>query len=283
MAEWTRGIGEDNLECSESLWNKEEEKVVKEIKKKLKSLPVVYGFHSLDNTYIAGELYTANNKTSKYINMYVVGWHPLCVCGLSYFKDFSIMSFLDIDNIHISKSKTQNPHNVLITKKNIPFTIQPLITKETVKIHNILWKWLVEADRSDLKKIVELQKYIPSECKNVTKVLYRGLQDLSPKALNKLSIDSPIELRNLEYSSWTYSLKTALFFKSKWRTKKNGIVIKYKPAKDDVLIDINQFEKIVFGSEKMITYGELQEVILKESPKMLKIYPDQVVVNKKKT
>jgi hypothetical protein len=97
--------------------------------------------------------------------------------------------------------------------------------------------------------------------------------------MNKLNKGQNITLRNNIYESWTHNLEVAKDFalgKGPSKEKGIGIVITYIP-KNEVLIDINKFEKDIFGSLKYFSIKNFGEVLLKVSKNMLILTPKQVV------
>lgn len=92
--------------------------------------------------------------------------------------------------------------------------------------------------------------------------------NISPKAREKLKEGKTIKLQNRKFSSWSESMDEAYSY------LKSGIVIKYSPKIEDIVINIGLFEKLLFQE---YDHGYFPEIILKNSQETLIIYPDQIV------
>lgn len=222
-----------------------------------------YGYADKIENYNGKTWVLENSKFKKY-KQYSTTLHFELV-AVSYYKNYTIVREYTIDEIFSVFSFTLYLYRDVKLKlwKKLPY-----LNSETFRIHELILKW---GDKSDnfIGRKLELSG-IPHACKTVKKVLYRGLQNLSLPAFNKIIKGKPITLENRPYSSWTYSLKKAKNFSG------NGIVFSFFP-KNEVIIDVNSFEKIVFGYTNHYKRYDEYEVICKNSPKMLIVHPDQIV------
>jgi hypothetical protein len=143
------------------------------------------------------------------------------------------------------------------------------ITDNDIKIMQLLYEWGAEASDEIGKKLEALK--IPSIYKTIPKQLYRGLS-LSSVAHYKIHHNKSIKLENREFSSWSTEVESAQKF-----ARVRPVLIKHFPTKSEVLININLFCKKVFGNEELFPHYLENEVILKNSPDMLIVHPDQVI------
>jgi len=138
------------------------------------------------------------------------------------------------------------------------------LNENTLLIHELVSKWAKHPRMETAKKIEK--SLVPVQCKKVDYPLYRGL-NLSLPALQKLANGLKAQLKKTSYSSWSNDITLAAAF-----VEEDGVVLKYFP-RDEVVIDINAFEKLVFDTLEYYPRLNEKEYILKNNSNILEVNP----------
>lgn len=190
------------------------------------------------------------------------GYLPTKSYGVFIYKNFTVLQ-----NIYFESSTPDYEYYAVKDAKVIFKKKLDKFTKNDLKLQGLLFKWgdkCSDKIGEQIEKLGILDKY--KKVSNI--VLYRGLK-LSLPAMKNLSENKPVHLDNRKYSSWSTSIEA---------TKRFGpVTIKYSPSKEDILININLFSDTVFGNVEIYFHHIENEIILKNSPEMLIVHPDQVV------
>lgn len=183
------------------------------------------------------------------------------IVGLAEYKNYLIVKAInpkhneDIIYIIFTKDK-------FYIKEKFPF-----ITEETLYIHGLLLDWSNgEETTKSAHKILKLNL---NEYRKCPKIIYRGLI-LRDIAIERLRNNKSVKLSSkYKFSSWSMDKKYAAVFS-------NGIIMKYSP-KDEVVINVELFEKKVFKTLDYWPYPFQEEIILLNSPSILVLKPDQII------
>jgi len=188
---------------------------------------------------------------------------PTKTYGKFIHKNFTILKEIYFESKKPSYSYCAVKDTEVVFKKKLP------ITNREIKIEGLLFQW---GDKASDRVGEQIENLISDDYTAIdSEVLYRGL-NLSPAAHKKLLNNEPITLDNRKYSSWSHKIESAKHF-----ARIRPVIIKYFPIKKDILLNINLFNREVFGNEEIYYHSHEDEVILKNSPGMLTINPDQIV------
>jgi len=240
--------------------------------KPLKSL-VNYANNFPDISLKDLQLFGIDNKKniSTLDEEYLSTYKGLTLVGLFRYKNHTVIK---IPPLKVAKVKIGKQYDYYIVpdpnKKFYLIDDTPLVTDETIEIHNLLYEWSRGSSFEVGDKILtKLLKYnIQNEFKKCSKTLYRGFM-FSPIALQKLQEGKSVRLQKRIFSSWSETKEQALEFA-------DDVVLQYQP-KNEVVINPNEFEREVFNSTLFYPNSKENEVILLNSPEMLLVHPHQVV------
>jgi hypothetical protein len=195
-----------------------------------------------------------------------------------YVSNIHIAGLANIDGIDIIQCYNYKLDKVFygLFFNDLMFKEYPnMTTLKEVKIVHALRSWQGlqntpnDKDLYFLKHIGVPLKY--RQCKNP---LYRGLK-LSGPGATRLRKGLSINLQDRMFSSWSESKESALNFGIYSSKRKTGVIMTYNATKE-VLINIEDFSTKVFAPSPIMLLTHEHEVILVNSPKMLKVSPDQV-------
>ncbi len=197
-----------------------------------------------------------------------------CLVGLFYYNKHKVIKIPPIKFSQIKMGKQYEYYIVPDPNNNIYLMGDlPLLTNETIEIHNLLYDWTQGYDVNNFKvgdKLLTklLKCNISEEFRRCYKTLYRGFT-FSPPALKKLQEGKTVRLQKRIFSSWSETKEEAKEFAG-------HVILEYQP-KNEVVININLFEREVFKSIQFYPNSYENEIILLNSPEMLTVHPHQVV------